>query len=413
MLFDFFFTSPLASLFGFFWVQWTFYVAYNINLFWKSRQSDYLTNRSPNLIFPSAIGQYLMITTQVFKIIVKPENFPNFIDHWYLWLALPMHFIAYPLRSLYFCLNIEIKRYHILPQVDKDERVGTFVEKLYQKQEHLTPERFTIYYYSLLGLSFVWGMIRQILVPQNNPKLVGGGTTNVFYFFSFGLLLLVSILLGFAIVYTGRTREELKIKTELQMIAVVWIVFAIPFVIFGNLSLQPKNGVSTNVPPVLSIILCILSFLISFGMPCHLASQKAKKNCFSVDLFGNYEAIESDPEGYRLFVNFMNRRNCIQVVKFLEDLKKFSQMNAAPDVIEREYHKIVDTYILNDKNVLEINISGPNRAFFTQPHTVITPLIFNKVKDEMIISIQADSIPNFVATPEAREYILKKTRLDE
>ena len=96
--------DELALLFVSFWIMWTFYFIANVIFFFKLKDSVYIKNRAPWLIFSSAFGQYLMMTAQTWKIALLPENFPNIVDHWFLWFMMPLHFLPYPIRTLRFLL---------------------------------------------------------------------------------------------------------------------------------------------------------------------------------------------------------------------------------------------------------------------------------------------------------------------
>lgn len=353
-----------------------------------------------------------MITAQTFKLVMTTAKFPNYIDHWYLWLLLPLHFIPYPLRSLKFIIAANLHKYST-QDYDKYEP-KTLFEKLlwfFKKNPQYASDRYFFWYnWGLMGVLFIWGMFRQCIVEENHPpwikpENIGGGTTNTFYLVSSILLIIVFILLVTAIQYTKKTQEELKINLELTLISMVWLFVAFPFIVCGYFSLGDNNKVSKIVSPILAIVVCILSFLISFGMPVHYASVKAKKSILSVNALDNVDELLKDPEATKLVRDYMVAKCASPTIDFLIELKQYKLIND-PDTIEIKYHYLMKKYIDPFSN-FHINISDAQVKKIVANTERPSPQSFSEIEKTAHYLMLTDILPSFRFTKEGIQYANK------
>ena len=406
--------QPLATIVFTFWIQWSFFVAFNIWLFFQKKSSIYLKPRSKWLIFFSAIGQYLMMTSQSFKIIIRPENFPNSIDHWFLWLLIPLHFLAYPIRSIRFTILINKNRYSE-EQFEQTNQNGTLkFFKFFYDHPKLLSDKYTLIYYGVfLFCSFLWGFYRFIKYPINHFGQYGGGTTTTFYSVAGGLLLVLIILLAIAIYFTYRTNEALKIFLELVLILIFWIFLAIPFAFSGYLSVKNTNSfVSKDIPSLFAIALCISSFLVSFGMPIHLASMKQAKINLGLVTLKSFSNLIEDHEAFKLFNKFLADRMAVETMDCYFAIKKFKETTIAENLLT-QFNFIINRYVDQD-SPQHVNISAQLvselfalRKKMTQPNSNS----FKALEDEVTKLLDTDLLPEFKKTPEAQEFARARTAI--
>ena len=400
--------DTMTLLFLSFWIMWTLYFVYNTILFFMNRKSMYIKSRSPWLIFSSAMGQYLMITSQTWKIVLLPENFPNMVDHWFLWFMMPLHFLPYPIRTLRSILV-----YHVVKSKKLDDDSGenvdaqkgscteTILDWFRQKQFLLTDKAFLIYNWVLMAILIVWAVIRNVSVSDNFPDKIGGGTTSFSYISMTVILLVVEVFMWLCIYGLRSIHDELKVNTELITIAILWLVFLIPFIITGWISLD--DVISRRIPPIFNILLCFISFLISFGMPIHLAVVKPPDVKFGTDVLDNIDKLLEDEVGSKLLLQYMERRLCTENLKFYRAVEYYRTISD-PNELKKEYSNIVDTYI-NPNGILHVNIpDNMVKTIMAQNTDTIDSESFKKPLQEVKKLLATNVLPEFKSTPECLKY---------
>lgn len=93
------------------WFFWTLFYILNVFLFFRNRYNLYIKCRFPSLSFCSSLGQYLVVTTLTWKIILLPQNYPTIIETWLVWFFIPLHMFPYLTRSLRFILKYNLQKY--------------------------------------------------------------------------------------------------------------------------------------------------------------------------------------------------------------------------------------------------------------------------------------------------------------
>lgn len=396
--------DELALLFLCFWIMWTFYFVYNLVLFFNNQNSFYIKSRVPLLIFSSAVGQYLMITLQTLKIVLLPENFPNILDHWFLWLCMPLHFLPYPIRTLRLLAVYYLTKTKSIeedqPEVESEKSCGC-LQYLRNHPKFVSSTAFFVYNWIIMAISIIFGLFRQFLVEDNKPGHFGGGTTNFSYITITAMLVIVEVFLWWTIYYLKEVHDELMVNKELIAIGILWLVGLIPYIIFGVVSLNNSN-VSRRIGPIFNILVCIISFLISFGMPVHLSVIKPKTVTLGSKVLDKVESLFEDQEASQLFYEYMEKRFCVENFKFYRAIQKYMKLTD-PDQLQKEYDMIRATYIEN-QGELHVNISAGqvNKILSSteKPHSNSFLEAFNEVKK----LINTNILPEFKTTEPAREY---------
>ena len=365
----------------------------------------YIKSRAPYLILSSAVGQYLMITSQTWKIVILPENFPNIIDHWFLWFMMPLHFLPYPIRTLRFLLVFHLAK---TKRIDSDAGESVDNKKLSEKildwlrshPKFMTDKAFLIYNWIIMAILVIWAVARNILVEDNYPDRVGGGTTQFSYISMSCILLVVEIFMWLTIYYLRSIHDELKVSTELITIAILWIVFFLPFIITGWVSLD--DTISRRIPPVFNIILCFISFLVSFGMPIHLAKIKPPDVKFGTDILDNLDKLLQDERASQLLMNYMEVRLCTENLKFVRAVEHYKTIQN-PDELQAEYTEIVNTYI-NPDGILHINIPDRMVKTIMSSQEKAQTESFRAPYNEVRKLLNTNVLPEFKTTPECLKY---------
>lgn len=439
------------------WILWTCFSIFNFFLFFKYRNSIYIRNRDPMLILCSALGQYAMMTSLTWKIVLLPENFPNMVDLWFLWLFIPLHFLPYPVRSLRFIIQHAYKKY----QLKKLKSNGTvlkdpFLEFL-QKHPFLRQNKaYFILNWILMAVAIIWGIYRNIKYPINHPGKYGGENTKTYYISCTVLLILASIFLWLAVYFQQKTGEELYVTPELITIGILWLIFISLYIIFA----WSKIG-SFRFAPIfhLEIVLCISSFLISFGMPVQLAvvltkyhredykpksseetknennletiktdsildndenqfkekpkyvplQNEEKKNYIDENIYTRYNKVENimeDEEASELLLSFSQKRMCEETILFIKDINIYK--NCQGEELTNKFHQMVESYITDD-SPFHLNILGSKLKAIeneTDPNTDT----FEPIMSEVWRLIKTEIFPNFRKSPDLKKFIEKKSQ---
>lgn len=403
------FYDPYATFFLVFWIQYSFYFVFCIYLFFSKnvRNSVYIKSRSPALIVSSACGQYLMMTMLTWKIVVTPQLYPNMVDLWFLFFAIPLHFIPYPIRSLRFIIQ-----YHLLlpssrlgddDDYDEDNpkpKMNIWI-KINDHKKWVSDKMFTIYNWILMAIAFLIGLVRNIIIPENHPGNNGQANSSTYYITCMILLIIVSVFLWLAVFFLKKIHDQLAYTSELMSIGIIWIVFISLYVITGWAKLGPLQ-----LPPIIAIVLCVLSFMISFGMPIQLALAKPVSANLGHERLDNLNVLLEDKKGSYLFLDFLNQSMCPEGYHFLRAVQKYRTLSTEEQRIM--FPKIVSRYISSEDAInihadiiRQLKEMDPNQAdLFT----------FDKAYDENFKVLRTDMFLKFQSTDEAKNYAKELTR---
>ena len=400
--------SPYCLLFGSFWIFWTFYFIFNVILFLKNRNSFYIRSRAPWLIFCSGIGQYLMITSLTFKILLTPPNFPNIVDHWFIWLMIPLHLLPYPVRSLRFIIFYNVSKIQQkigINQQKENEQELTCVQKFWEwfrnHPKFLTDRAFFIFNWCLMAIPIIFGIVRNIIEESNHPGHYGAPNSTLFFAWCTCLLVVVSIFLWLAYYYIRKVNDGLYYNFEIKAIGIIWVIFIGLYIILGWTRVKPSE-----IQSIMGIILCVLSFLVSFGFPVQLAVVKPPDVSFNNGL-DNLEAImepknEDFKRGKKLFKDFLTKRACLEGFLFYDYVRKFQ---VEPDQAKRtSMFKLIKQNFIEDDAISHINIQGAIlKEILKIPEATIGNEALNEAFEKNKYLLQTDQFPPFKNSPEARK----------
>jgi hypothetical protein len=164
------------------------------------------------------------------------------------------------------------------------------------------------------------------------------------------------------------------------------------------------------VPSIIIILLCVGSFLVSFGMPLHLALVKPPEGDLGVEVLDNLDKLMKDAPASELFLQFLKKRACDEVFHFYLEVEKYKEIDPGDaEKMREEFKRICDNYIgdtaprqvnIPDFMVKDIRKIGPND---------IRTDVFNAAWEENRKVMRTDQFPGFKNSPAAKAYAKKLT----
>lgn len=392
--------NPYATFFLTFLVFWTIFFVFNVVLFFKLRSSFFIRSRSPWLIFMSAIGQYLMTLTLTFKIIIGPKNYMNFFDHWFIWFMLPLHFLPYPVRSLRFILIYYMNNYEFNDEKKTNKKMMKFSSWLNKHNKYITDKAFFILFWIIMALAFAVGLYRNIAIKDNHWGRKFTANSNTYWVSCLTFLAIVSILLWIAVYFLRQIQDELKYNFELTAIGICWIFFIGIYIAVGFTGKGPDE-----LPSIILLFLCVISMLLSFGMPIQLASVKPTDVNFGFEDINKFETVMEDKEGLKAFRDFLIKNSCLEPYLFYREVNKYQdletqeEMNAEFDYIKKQFIVPGAPYVINISSlqVKEIlNVKGNPSSN-----------VFNNAMKANLQLLKTDIFPKFKSSQFAKDYLKK------
>lgn len=399
--------NPYVLLFFSFWIMWTAYFIYNLYLFFKNKQSFYIKSRCPLLIFCSAIGQYLMMTSLTFRILVTPEKFPNFVSHWYIWLFIPLHMIPYPIRSVRFIIRYKVNKN---PEMTDEERRHASLSKKFwdwfrRHPKFLTDTAFLIENWILVAIAFIVGIILYVKDPKSHPGNYGQKYAYSFYVWCVILLVFFSTFHWITFYYISKFHDKLYFNVELAIVGVVWLVFMSLYIILGWAKVNPPE-----IQPIMGIILCVGVFLASFGFPIQLSVTKQSETDTGTimrhleDVMEPHEHDEMMKKAKKLFKEFCEKRQCIEGYFFYDAVLKFRK-EGDPHERKKLFRQIKERFIMKDA-IWHINILGTKlNNILNMNEENISNEALNDAFDDNKRLLETDIFINFKCSKPAKDLI--------
>lgn len=399
--------NPYVLLFFSFWIFWTIYFIYNLFLFFENKNSFYIKSRAPWLIFCSAIGQYLMMTSLTFKILVTPERFPNCVSHWYIWLFIPCHMIPYPIRSLRFIIRYKVNKNTELTEEQRRRASCSkrFWDWFRRHPKFLTDTAFLIANWILVFIAFVVGVILYIEDPNSHPGHYGMQNTYTFFAWCIILLVFISIFHWIAFYYISQFHDKLFYDVELAIVGVVWLVFMTLYIIFGWAKVEPSE-----IQPIMGILLCVSSFLVSFGFPIQLAVTKSSEADYGTVMKHLEQVMEPNAhdeimqKAKKLFKVFCEKRQCVEGYLFYEAVIKFRKEGDPYKRIDM-FRKIKERFIMKNA-IWHINVLGStlNNILMMNEENISNEALNEAFNDNKRL-LETDIFVKFKCTKQAKDLI--------
>jgi hypothetical protein len=216
------------------------------------------------------------------------------------------------------------------------------------------------------------------------------------------LLIIVSVFLWIAVYHLAKIHDELKFNFELKIIGVIWVIFIGAYIILGLIHKGQR------LPWILIVVVCCISFLVSFGMPMHLAIVKPAGAILGVESLDNIDKLLKDREAMGLFYKFLQKRLCTEGYFFIAAVERYRSLDIDDvDGIRTQFTNIKDKFIGNGAP-MQINIPDHMaRAIHSSEPTLD---VFNEAFDENKKLLATDVFPAFKHSPEVKAYATKIKR---
>ena len=396
--------DEFSLLFLVFWILWTVWFFVCLSLFFgKSiRHSLYVRSRCRWLIVFSAFGQYLMMTSLTWKIIVKQENWPRMADHWFVWFMIPLHLVPYPVRALRFIIKYHSSLDQNQVPSDLDGAVLNGWQRLNKHEKLISDRAFVWYNWAVMAIFIVIGIVWNVLDSENRPHVTGAEPGTAYWVTCLVLLIIASVCLWTAIGHLCKIRDELRYNTELISIGVAWIIFLGPYIALGW-----TKAVPNEIESMILLLLCIVSFLISFGMPIHMAKVKPINVDLGNAILDDFDKLMDDQEGSELFYEYMGTRMCTECLDFYRAVKRFQSLCADNnrDAVRAEFESMKRRFIgdtaltpinISDRIVQDINAVDMNGE--------IPANVFHRADEDNRKTMKTDLYPRFKQWDKAKAY---------
>lgn len=381
------------------WILWTFFCLFNIVVFFQNQQSAYIKCRFPWLTFCSAIGQYCMMTSLTWKIIVLPQNFMNFFDHWFIWLFIPLHLLPYPIRSLRFILKYQLQMYETKYKNEQDKH--RFLKWCHDDKhvKFTTDKAFFIYNWIIMAIAIIIGVCRAVLIEENHWGHYSVKNSGLYYASCAAMLVIASIVLWLAVHFLRKTDEKLFITHELTAIGIFWDVFITLYLLFSYI-----DKFDFRISTIFLFIDCVGSFLVSFGMPVQWSFVKTRNVVSSVGKLNTLNGVLNDQKARALFLDFLTfSKDCKECLLFYDAVMEYKNINDR-EIRIKEFKEICDTYVQNGVP-LHVNVSSKliDEVLNTKMED-ISPEVFDKMFRSNLSVLQTDAFREFKTTKEFKNY---------
>lgn len=445
-----------ALFFLIFWILWTIYFIFNVVLFFQKKGNVYIKCRAPNLIFSSGLGQYFMITVLVWEIIILPNHFPTIIDNWFIYLCIPLHLMPYPIRAIRFLIQYHLNSYQsikITSMNDPNFRQNKVWEWFMANPKYRSDWAFFALNWILQGALIIFGIYRNITVKKNHPGKIGIPHENSYYITCTIMLVIASIIVWTTVYFMFRIEDTVYYRVESIAIGLIWLVFIGLYIIFDYL----KVG-DFRLPLIMLVVLCVASFMMSFGMPVQLAQtddsykEQAEENneakierspSFnrqfttmeltiiqdngqeSTKIDENQKWLErekenvkrhytdlqnclADPDCHLLFAKHLQGQQCPEALLFYDEVQIYKAIAAEDPELKIKFASIREQYIL-EGSAFQVNVGSrfADPIVSMQPDEA-TPNTYDGCNTENLRVMKTDCFPHFRLSAKYKQFVEQK-----
>lgn len=395
-----FINDQYALFFNTLWVLWTLFYVFNIFLFFKNKFNLYIKCRFPSLTFCSSIGQYLIVTTLTWEIIILPENFLSVIDCWFVWAFIPLSMFPYIMRSLRFILKYNLQKYDSEEESVKQKHHFLRWCKKKKNIKYTTDKAFFIYNWIILALCIITAISRHVIHHVQHFERYGIRFSGFSFMSCICILILGNIFLWISVYLLSKTDEKLYITIELLITGILWDIF-IPLYVF----LLWFGDFDYKIPTILLIIENMISFLISFGMPVQLSIVKKPNFISNVEKLNTLEGLLDDEQGKSLFLDFLTfNKDCKECLLFHQEVNEY--VNIIDDNERKtKFMWIKKTYIQNG-SPYHVNVSSKliDKVMNIKPEDASSDS-FKQVYQSNLSVLKTDAFREFKTTSEFKKYV--------
>ena len=185
-----------------------------------------------------------------------------------------------------------------------------------------------------------------------------------------------SIIMWIAIYFMGEIIDMFQIRREYLLMSIVWFIFINGYCFIGLGRVGPKELV-----PIIAIIECVFSFLVTFSIPIQLAIVKTTVPDPNPKI--TFETFLEDTQfnGPQLIENYARSHLCVENYLFLRDVKIYRSIDNPDDRIDM-FLKLKEDYFSGGENQINVHVSYINEIN-NLPMKEIAKDSFDRTYDEV------------------------------
>ncbi|KAH0791498.1 regulator of G-protein signaling 1-like isoform X2 [Histomonas meleagridis] len=316
---------------------------------------------------------------------------------------LPLHFFPYPVRSLRFIIIYQINKSEVTEGEKGQENCASkLIAWLKAHNKIISDTAFLILLWIIIGIAFLAGLYRCIKLPANHWGVASQTSQNIYWITILIFWVIVQVLLWIAVYFIRKIHDELKYNIELTSIGICWLVLIGLYIVLGWV--EGSQNKSTIVPPIFANVLCIISMLLSFGMPIQLAYVKPPEVKLGMERLDKLEELLKDKEASKMFIEFVNKRGCPEGYLFYREIEKFRKISSQEELNEA-FARIKKTYI-EQNATMRVNIAD---HIVKEIGKVKTPTadVFNDAFIDNLRLMKTDLFPQFKCSKQLKDYAKK------
>ena len=281
--------------------------------------------RSPWLVLLSAFGAEMAFSCTAWDIAVTRARFPCCLDLYYILIFLPLYFIPFVLRfAKYIFTMLQIERWKAGQIKDIHHHI------LVKESTYITILGYIISLLLFIANMFQWQLL---------PDWVNAYGCQLRDYTFIILMILVSIcfvlfIVGFFIM--RKIPDPYKIKSELILNSIVWMICLIPYLVLYKLN-SNSNALVT-----LMFLFIVAGYFTSVLWPIYLSFKHPPEDDSNEEILATFDQMLVDEECYKIIAQIAAIKSIEEVPPFCKDVLEYRKLdNPRPQDAQR----IFDEYI--------------------------------------------------------------------
>ena len=206
--------------------------------------------------------------------------------------------------------------------------------------------------------------------------------------------------------------EEFGYAQELLATIIAWGILVPIFIGFGFGSLYNPE-IPSIVSPIAGVLLCIISFMISFGYPVSLAYSKMQIELLDVPKFKTIEDILHDEKAHERFKIYLQKCYAVENLLFLENVIKFKNLTNK-EAIQKEAEHIINLFIKKGaKMKLNLRDNKKTNRFVEDFPNNLSTTMFDNFYDEVSNVLRLDKLGDFLLNDHEMSSYLAGNKITE